>query len=239
MHITLPDGGDYATETDRCVAAGMDVVLLTFSWNAFEKDGARDLSNATIANAFSPAKNLSLLLTVTPIYAVHNDAPVDLRALPLDHPAVMARFAAFLDSLHRLMPSVRLTGLIIGNEVDLYNGTDAARWAQYNTFLDSARAAAYRLWGPSLPVSAELTFSSTQTVATAAFAKSLSTHTYFAAVSYYPLEPDFKMQPPNAAEEDVEAMIRFADGKSLFIEETGYAPSATCGSSEEDQARFD
>ena len=119
------------------------------------------------------------------------------------------------------------------NEIDAHL-TDAAQIAAFATFLRAARTEVHRL-RPNVPVAAKLTAAGLlsdpdrwQTVMDAGDA---------AFVTYYPLEADFTVRPPDAPLTDLPALVTASHNLPLYVLEAGY-PSAGCTTTPDDQSAF-
>ncbi|MCX6611479.1 MAG: hypothetical protein NTW74_11590, partial [Acidobacteria bacterium] len=60
----------------------------------------------------------------------------------------------------------------------------------------------------------------------------------FLAITYYPIRGDFTMKDPGIVKNDFGIMRQFSDGRSVILQEIGYASAAQNGSSPEKQATF-
>ncbi len=214
-------------------SAGLQFVTLAQSWDDIEKSaGVFSNTFLDIANAFYPANNTRVVLEFNPIDTNVVRLPADIRALAFDDPVVIERYKAAIDYVLSRLPNVTLAGIVIGNEIDATLGSDVTRWTQYRNFFQAA-AAHVRTRKPGVPVGTKAQFGALGAHLTAinAFADAWM-------LTYYPVQPNFMVRDPNVVQVEFDAMVQAAQGKPVFLLETGYPSSATNGSSPDQQAQF-
>jgi hypothetical protein len=239
---TFDDAMQFAV--DHC----MEMVHLQFPWGNYEKDKdsfdqvAMELMD--ISEIYFPAWGLPLELNIATYNTTVNQIPADLQSLPYDDSLMIARFKNFLDTLFARIPSVKLKMLNIGNESDVFMGTNAVQYQQYKTFLDSVRPYAkqkyFALHGEDLSVGTTLTMHGLTGASQATLCKQLNSGLDIIAATYYPLITGFQMDVPKAVHTDFGKLVsQYPDtSKKIHMVECGYASSARCNSTEQKQAEF-
>jgi len=185
-----------------------------------------------IANSYYPAKGLGLVLSLAVIDTVTDRRPAALRALPFDDPRVITAFTTYATEVLSRLPDTALVAISIGNEVD---GTLKTRreWVAFANFFKAAKAAV-RAIRPNTPIGFSTQWSGFQSTNRALKANAAADAIF---INYYPLDNRFRVLPPENIAAQLEAMVQMADGKPVFLTETGY-PSGGCGSSEALQAQY-
>lgn len=220
-----------------CQSAGMGETGLFLLWDSLEKaPGVYDLSYLSIANWYYPAYKTPIDLTIATINTNRLAIPADLASMALDSSVVIARFKLLLDTVFKTIPSLTLSSLIIGSEVDVYLSGNALLWNQYTNFYSSVAAYA-RYLRPSLKVTCEATMNGI-TGADSSFLKTLHHASDCIAISYYPLNPDYTVKPVTVIQTDFAKVISIYPDISISFSQYGYPSSASCLSSDEQQAQF-
>jgi hypothetical protein len=215
---------------------GMSQIGLHFLWTKIETaPDTFDFTFLDIANVYYPAYNISVNLNIDPIETNHLEVPSDLISLAFDNPIVINRFKKLLDSVKVHIPSLQLSSLVIGSEVDASLGANAALWKQYTTFYDSVSMYAKTLW-PGLKVATELTFGGITTQNT--FAQILNTNSNYIGVSYYPLNNNYTVKPVSAIPADFSTLVGLYPSKPICFYQFGCPSGSSCNSSQTLQAQF-
>ena len=238
IDLSVAENNDYGAAMALSQQLGAQQVGLHLSWKgALEpQPGTFTPALLDIANAYYPLFGFSVDLNIDPIETNVLEVPDDLAELPLDSPVVITRFQSLLDSVFAHVPDLQLSSLIIGSEVDIRLGLDAAAWAQYTAFYQAAAAHA-RALRPGLPIVCEGTFGGL-TGESADFYQALNQDSDIIGVSYYPLNGDFTVQAPGVVHQDFATLVaRYPDQPIVFYQ-LGYPTSALCASSEQLQAEF-
>ena len=142
----------YAMAYDQAMEIGVREVSVSLDWSILEPSvGNYDNTLPGIIDAFYPAQPGDLTLVLRPLDTPGPSLPSGLGGLAFDDPAVIAAFENFLANLHAQLPALNASGKLkwihIGNEIDAYLGSDTARWAQWQTFFQAAKAKVHALWG--------------------------------------------------------------------------------------------
>lgn len=239
MSITEAQDGDFTAAVGLARGAGVQTTSLPVFWDDLETAPgvfAPSPNFLAIANAYYPALGMPLVLEVNPIDTNNLRLPPDLVGRGFDDPVVIARFQALLDWVFTQVPSLSLVGFVIGNEVDVWLGTDAAAWSAYETFFQAAAAHARSLRA-GLRVGVKVTLDGLRGPAQASVL-SLERFTDVVMLNHYPLEPDFTVQAPVAVRAAFDDAVRLNPGRVVWFTELGYPSGALCRSSEALQAEF-
>lgn len=219
--------------------AGLQFASLSVAWDDLEArpgEFGADPNWLAIANRYYAAEGVPLALTIAAIDTNRVRLPDDLQGRRLDDPEVMARFGRLLDYVFTQIPDVDLAVLAIGNEVDITLGADTDAWRAYQKFFEAA-AATSRALRPGVPVGAKMTLAGLAGDLRGQ-AQTLNALADLVLVTYYPLEADFGVQPPQVVREDLATLVASHPGQRIGILEAGYPSSTALGSSEELQAEF-
>ncbi|MCE3278137.1 MAG: Beta-xylosidase [Bacteroidetes bacterium] len=215
---------------------GMTQVGLFQNWTSIETSpNTFNLSIFDIADYYYPLFNMSVDLTIVPIHTNNLEVPSDLTALAFNDPVMISRFNKLLDSIKSHLPNLTLSSLVIGSEHDVYLGSNSLKWSQYTAFYNSVSAHAKTLW-PGLKVATELTFGGITSLNS--YAQTLNASSDYIGVSYYPLNGDFTVKPVTSVSTDLSTLVNLYPSKPICFYQYGYPSSATCNSSEIQQAQF-
>lgn len=236
---------DFALAQDAC----MESIHISSVWSSYEPtSGNYDTSFIAnfldIVNLYYPANGTKIELQIAPINTNVLELPADLMSTPLNDPVVINRFKILLDTVFAHIPNVELSALNIGNESEIYLGTDANAYNEFGIFLDSvipyAKQLYFNLHGTELNTGTVFTMDGLTQAATSNLCAAINTNRDIISVTYYPLESNFHMQSPTVVAADFNALItQYTDTTQLIhFTECGYSSSATCSSSEALQADF-
>ncbi len=207
--------------------------------------GALALFDSIAAN-----QGIKLSLTIRPIDATGKTVPADLSNIRFHESGFVmsTRFKKMLDFVFTKINPNHLTGLFIGNEIDNYNpGSDSNFWTDYGAFLDAVHyfilnttptysnlKIGFTATHPGLVDTTKLLAGGANSTAVML---AYSEHVDIVGVTYYPLNPDFTVQPPSAVHSDFQNLVnKYAN--PIHVQEVGY-PTATVNNSNEDtQAQF-
>jgi hypothetical protein len=215
---------------------GLQSVSLNLPWDEIETSpGVYSNKNLSVANQFYPTQQIRLSLVVTLIDTNRLRLPKDLVGKHFDDPVVIDRFNRLMSWVVTQIPEVTLNCVAIGNEVDVYLGSNKELWQQYTNFF--ARTAAHvRQLRAGTPVGAKTTFKGIS--AHADLIHALNHYADVAMVTYYPLKDDFSVKAPTAVLGDFATMVQLLPGRPIMILEAGYPSSTLLESSERKQSEF-
>lgn len=236
IDVSADQSGDYTAAFELALNAGMREIGLTFYWNGIETtSGIYQNDNFATANAYYPAYGMPVRFMISPIQKNSKVVPADLASLPFNDPLVIQRFNAMLDWVATQIPDVDVAAIILGNEYDVYLGSDATAWQQFTEFYAATSAHARTLW-PATRIEAESTLygaigsNATRNLALNAYSDALS-------VSYYPLNGNFTVKPPSVVATEI-AQLCALYPMPIDFEEAGYPSGDLTNSSPELQAQF-
>lgn len=216
-------------------AAGLTLLHSAPKWNEFEKSPGRfDLNDdADAIGEFADEFNLPIALNIRIVDTNQRSMPKDYERWNFDDERMAERLRAAIRSFPRAY-KLRTRYLAIGNEVDGYfssHRNEVAGYAQLmRRTLDTARQEF-----PNAQFTINFTFGAVNDMGRY---RALTDLTDFASFTYYPLNADFTMRPPSNLRNDVDRMLSVSEGKSLYIQEIGYASAERLKSSPELQAEF-
>jgi len=238
--ITVAEDNDYDSAFNTAeTAANLEIDSLAIAWDDVETSPTvynPDPNFLAIANAFYPTKNIKVALEINPIDTSIKRVPSDLIGTAFNDPVMIQRFKDLIDYVFTQIPDLELVSLTIGNEIDVYLGTDSALWAEYQEFFNAIKA--YVKTGhPALNVGVKGTFDGLTDTAKS-YLETLNQNADVVMVTYYPLNNDFTVQDPDVVESDFQELLSIYSGKPIYFLEAGYPSSSLCNSSEEKQAEF-
>ena len=108
----------------------MESIHLTFAWSSIEPTSGLFDSNyisnvLDIANIYYPAYGTKVELQIPTMNTNVKVTPTDLISIDFDDIIMINRFKTLLDTLFTHIPNVQLSALNIGNESDIYMGSNA------------------------------------------------------------------------------------------------------------------
>ena len=227
----------------------MESIHLTFAWSSIEPTSGLFDSNyisnvLDIANIYYPAYGTKVELQIPTMNTNVKVTPTDLISIDFDDIIMINRFKTLLDTLFTHIPNVQLSALNIGNESDIYMGSNAIEYNQYKTFLDSivpyAKQLYFNLHGESLKVGTTFTYDGLIGTSTSSLCQMVNNGLDIIALTYYPLNPDFNMISPSVVNSDFTSLVNiYSDTmQPIYFTECGYASSDSCNSSNALQAQF-
>jgi hypothetical protein len=192
--------------------------------------------------------HVPLVVNLRTIDTVTTQLPSDLQQLDagthlvdMSRADIRARYHDAIDYLIAHLPSERIVGFSVGNEVDAYVGSNATAWAQVTTFANDAIPYARSKLPAGTPVGITVTAGALQHHA--AETETLQAAADVDFVTYYPLAPDFSAEDPSVVPSEIATMLA-ATSKPILFAEAGF-PSAPmsaacpkCTGSEAKQAAF-
>tara|TARA_Y100000589_G_scaffold332342_1_gene392009 strand:+ start:4350 stop:5705 length:1356 start_codon:yes stop_codon:yes gene_type:complete len=227
----------------------MESIHLTFAWSSIEPNsGIFDLNYISnvldIANIYYPAYGTKVELQIPTMNTNVKVTPTDLILTDFDDIMMINRFKTLLDTLFAHIPNVQLSALNIGNESDIYMGSNAIEYNQYKTFLDSivpyAKQLYFNLHGESLKVGTTFSYHGLVQTSTSSLCQMINNGLDIIALTYYPLNSDFTMKSPSVVNSDFSSLVGiYSDTlQPIYFTECGYASSDSCNSSNALQAQF-
>ena len=233
----------YAVAYEQAMAMGVREVSVSLDWSLLEPSvGNYDNTLPAIIDTFYPLQTGDLTLIMRPLDTPGPSVPAELAGLPYDDSAMISAFENFLVNIHAQLPTLNASGKLkrihVGNEIDTYLGTDAVRWAQWQTFFQAAKAKINSLWGSSVKVSSIVQFSTLSGTNKLTLYLNLLPELDEAVLTYYPLNADFTMRPASTVATDFSFMVNAIPGEIILLQECGYPSSAVNNSSETLQADF-
>ena len=226
-------GFDAAVRLARSV--GMQETVFSVNWDEVEpRPGQFQAGALPQLRAYFPAVGLPIHLTVATIDTNNLRLPPDLAGRAFDDPEVVGRFGRLLGFVLDQLAGVHITGLSIGNEVDVWLGQDARRWAEYRAFF-AATAPFGRQRGLRVGVKATHDGLTQRSVSDLT---ALNRLTDLVLVTYYPLLPDWGVKDPSVVRSDFDTLVALYPGRRISFLEAGYPSSALLGSNGERQQEF-
>ena len=247
--IDLAQNSNYDSSFAYAQKACMESAHLFFTWSQLEPnqgnfDSAFISSTLDIVDFYFPYKNTSIELQIATINTVAKETPADLFNISFSDTAMISRFKTTLDTIFAHIPNVEITALNIGNESDIFFGTDSLQYIAYKTFLDSvvpyAKQIYFNLHGKDLKIGTTLTHDGLTSPNQSNLCKVLNDSLDIVSVTYYPLNSDFTMQSPSVVFTDFNSIVNYYPDtlQPIYFVECGYASSAICNSSETLQSQF-
>jgi hypothetical protein len=229
--------------------ACMESIHYAFSWNLMEPTAGNFdqtyLNNSLgISDAYFTALGIKLELNIPTMNTVVKEVPADLLSIDFDDPVMINRFKIILDTIFSRLPNLELSALNIGNESDIFMGTDALQYNAYKTFLDSvvpyAKMLYFNIHNDSLKVGTTLTHAGLINVTQAPLCHLLNSDLDIVSTTYYPLNNDFTMKSPTVVNTDFSDLVtEYPDtAQPIYFVECGYSTSTVCNSTESLQSDF-
>lgn len=252
IHITQAQGESFLSTYNHVLADRFNHTNMHQIWGPgafiptslpvtpFVTDAAGAAFNFSIldtANAFYPTSNMPVMLTIGTIDTGNKFVPSDFSSVDFDDPALRTAFKTMLTQMMAHLTNTRLVSLQIGNEVDIYLGTDASAWGKYKIFFDDVATHARSL-RPGLLVSTTVTLNGAINPAQKVLVQNLMATADIVSVTYYPLNADFTMKSPTVVSSDIAALVSAYNSKPIYFQEIGFSSGSNLSSSEELQRQF-
>ena len=247
--VDMAQNNNYDSAYAYAQTGCMESIHLTFAWSSIEpNNGNFDtsfISNALDpANIYYPANGTKVELQIPTMNTNVKVTPTDLLPTNFDDIIMINRFKILLDTLFAHIPNIELSALNIGNESDIYMGTDTTQYNKYKTFLDSivpyAKQLYFNIHGTELKVGTTFTLDGLVGTSTSSLCQTVNNGLDIVAVTYYPLNPDFTMESPSVVNSDFSNLVGiYSDTlQPIYFAECGYASSDSCNSSDALQSQF-
>lgn len=235
--IPEPTVREWLEATGMAYDAGARGAFAGWRWSSLESaPGQFTLSAPQEDTDFlGRSQDLTLLIGLQLLNTTDREVPTDLAEEPFDSAEMQVRFHRLVDTLAPLLDR-HVRYLSIGNEVDVYLGAHPEEWDAYRAFLDDASAYVHSVV-PWIQVGTTVTFGGATGV-NAERIEALTSASDVLIFTYYPLEADFRVQPPDAPLADFPRMVEMAGGRPVILQEVGYPSAERLGSSERAQAEF-
>lgn len=226
----------------------MESAHLAFKWTSIETDTAMfdagNLQIMDIANLYYPAFNVPVELNIAPINTNQLEVPVDLTTENFDSPRMINRFKALLDTVFKHMPVLKLSALNIGNEHNIYMGTETAKYYEYKVFLDEvaeyARAKYFALHGEELNVGTTFAMMEMLKPGQAPLCQYVNESMDVISVTYYPHSELNYTSSVASISNHMDSLLKYypVTNVPVYMTECGFPSSEFLGSSEIKQAQF-
>lgn len=216
--------------------AGVTGNFISKTWSELEPDAGKyaldDLQGDL--NYRTGIYNHLEMIGIQVINTTNRETPPDLLDVPFDALDMIERFQRLFDALLPVLND-RVVYFAIGNEVDAYLSAHPDEWQAYTTFYEASLAYIHQT-APQIKVGVTTTFNGA-----AAYPDQVADLNVMSDVfimTYYPLNMDFTVRPPDAPLTDFPQMVAWAGEKPLLLQEVGYPVAESLGSSEAAQAEF-
>lgn len=238
LAISDAEAADFGYAVEVTQSAGATLTPFIQLWDDIDKgsDEPFDTTLLDIAASFYADSGLAINLTLGPIDTNNLRIPDHLGGRPLNDPLVIQRFGDVVDLALDRLADVEIATLTVGNEIDIWLGSDVVQWQQYQTFFVAARDRVKRR-RPDIVVGATMTFPGL-TGTTATLAQNLNAQADAVLATYYPLNDDFSVRPATVVADDWQALLDRYPGRPVYFNEVGYPSSANNNSSLLDQQLF-
>ncbi len=247
--VDMAENNNYDSAFGYAQTGCMEAIHLFYTWSGIEPNSgnfdASFINNTLdVANIYYPAYGIKAELQIAPINTNMKETPIDLLSTNFNEQTMINRFKILLDTVFQHIPNLELSALNIGNESDIYMGTNSIQYAEYKVFLDSvipyAKQLYFNLHGTALKIGTTFTFDGLTSTTTSSLCQSVNNKLDIVTLTYYPLNPDFTMESPSVVSDDFANLISiYSDTlQPIYFAECGYSSSVSCNSSEVLQAQF-
>lgn len=215
--------------------AGIQFVELPLQWDEIETSTEKyENPYLKIANSYYSSRNIKVLLTINPIDTNTLHLPEDLKDKDFDDPMVIERYKKLIDYVFSQIPDPDLVAISIGNEVDIYLGSNQDKWNQYQEFFEGT-SEYIRNKKPGIKVGCKLGDAIGEQKEEI---KVLNQNSDVILANYYPINEDFSVRDPLVVQTYFDELTSVYKGKTIYITETGYPSSTFLQSSEAKQMEF-
>jgi hypothetical protein len=238
IDISARNGGTYDEAFTLCKSEGVDFVQLSLQWDVLETaPGTYDDTLLNIAEAYYPPQNMKLALNINSIDTSADRRPADLKALAWDNAAVIQRYKNLIDHILAKIPSVTLVSFAVGNEVDVFLGSDNSKWTAYTAFVTQTSAYLQTKLSSSVFIGVKTRLESAASTQQAKI-QSLNAAATGILLTYYPINSDFTVKNPTVVSGDFNTITSVYQTKPILFLEAGFQSGSLCLSSEEKQKQF-
>lgn len=247
--IDKTENDNYDSAFGYAINGCMESIHLSSVWSSIDTNGG-DFDQSFIAGFFDvmdiffPIVGIDVELQIAPINTNVLEMPTDLVGLPFSDLTVINRFKQTLDTVFAHIPNVTLSTLNIGNEHNIYMGSDPLLYNQYKTFLDSvvpyAKQLYFNLHGTSLNVGTTFTLIEMIEPNQAPLCQYVNAGLDVISATYYPQGDTAFFPTITHINDHLDTLInQYPDtSQKIYFTECGFASSTFIGSSEALQADF-
>lgn len=226
-----------------CVEGAHKTILWSAVQPAIGTWDAGQLMALDMLNLQSAVQSVPRSLQIAVTNTARNEVPAELNGYPYDHPAMVAAFTVFLDTLFAHIPDMPLVYLNIGMESDIMWGGDALQYQRFGAFLAQviphAKQRYQALHGMDLSVGTTMTWAGLTNPVSAALCQGLNAPLDHISLTYYGVVFGFTVKPPAQVIADFDALMALYPGtKPVMVQECGYPTSPFNASSEALQSAF-
>lgn len=220
---------------NQSLDTGVNFVVSNGKWNELEPSrGDFKLDPIRFQVSEAQKHNLQVAYTLRLIDTVARTMPKDLEKRKWSDPEIESRLMKLIEAMAPEFKD-RVKWFMFGNEIDGYFGRNPKEISEYAALYDKVARRLKELV-PGIQVSSTIMFGGIETLN--ASMRPLNDRFDFLAITYYPIRGDFTMKDPGIVKNDFGIMRQFSDGRSVILQEIGYASAAQNGSSPEKQATF-
>lgn len=220
---------------DRTLKAGINFMACYGKWRDIEpRKGHYNFSTLNFQVSLAEQHNYPISFTFQIIDTVARTFPPYLKGKPWTNSEVRNQVMALIDAMAPRFRG-RVKWFMFGNEVDSYF---LKHPNQVSGFASLYAAVARRLkrLDPGIQVSTTLQFSGLSHLND--LLKPLNSQMDFLALTYGPYNPDWTVKSPSVVPGDFQAMMHFAHGRKILLQEIAYPSSPVNKSSQTKQAEF-
>jgi hypothetical protein len=219
----------------KAVSAGINLQQITPKWNELElPEGTYDFHEFDFKASIAKKFNLPVYLNLRIIDTLARSMPAPYTAWRFDDPRMTEKLTALLTAIQARNPA-DIRWISIGNEVNPYFMEHVDEVTQYRQLLLNLRPIVRKLF-PGVIQTVNFEFNGIEHLNKEL--KPIFDLGEIFSVTYYPLNPDFTVRPPDVIRGDFKLILAAAAGKSVMFQEVGYPSSELLGSSPGTQALF-
>ncbi|MDX2267562.1 MAG: hypothetical protein NW208_05615 [Bryobacter sp.] len=220
---------------NQSLATGVNFVVSNGKWNELEPSRGQYKLDPIRFQVYEAQKhNLQVAYTLRLIDTVARTMPKDLERRRWSDPEIERRLMSLLEAIAPEFKD-RVKWFMFGNEIDGYFGRNPKELEEFTALYDKVARKIKQLV-PGIQVSSTIMFGGIESLNTSM--APLNDRFDFLAITYYPIRGDFTMKDPSIVKNDFGLMRKAAAGRSVVLQEIGYASDALNGSSPEKQAAF-
>ena len=233
-----PQGFDIFQAQDFLTKNGANFFVYSENWTDLEISPDKYNLVDTVINPMTmlvpkyPFKGVLLIIKMIDSNVLA--MPADLQIESFGGPVVKHRFLAMLHAIARQPSSIKLTHILLGNEVDAFL---TAHPTELDGFMALLKAGIDQIHKemPGVKVGTITTFASLDNPQ---LFQTLTQYSDFVDYTYYPLQWGWQMRPVAQVNADLNRMAAAAGSKPFAFTEIGYSSSPVSNSSQQNQAQF-